>query len=160
MNYWTDNISTTITNKKRREISHLEYVFISRQVRGNRLLIHGELYQRMLKQDVLKQRPSSLLSFYFKEHLRGLPCYRKGSYFDLTRDIRYIWNSKTKIVNRSTQQRPYRRFYRQNKSLSTVVQLSCPCWTDRIACVRKLDNIVWGNASWDIWNSPLSQKGK
>ena len=34
-NYWTDNMSTAITNKQRREISHLEYVFISRQVRGN-----------------------------------------------------------------------------------------------------------------------------
>ena len=32
--------------------------FDSRQVRGNRLLIHGELYQRTLKQDILKQRPS------------------------------------------------------------------------------------------------------
>ena len=58
----TDNMNTAITNKQRREISHLEYVFISRQVRGNRLLIHGELYQRTLKQDVLKQRPSSLAS--------------------------------------------------------------------------------------------------
>ena len=47
---------------KRREISHLEYVYSSRQVRGNRLLIHEELYQRTLKQDVLKQRPSSLAS--------------------------------------------------------------------------------------------------
>ena len=28
--------------------------------------------------------------------------------------------------------------------------------TDRITCVRKLDNIVWSDASWDIWNSPLS----
>ena len=55
-------MNTPITNKQRREISHLEYVFISRQVRGNRLLIHGELYQRTLKQDVLKQRPSSLAS--------------------------------------------------------------------------------------------------
>ena len=55
----TDNMNTAITNKQRREISHLEYVFISRQVRGNRLLIHGELYQRTLIQDVLKQRPSS-----------------------------------------------------------------------------------------------------
>ena len=35
----TDNMNTAITNKQRREISHLEYVFISRQVRGNRLLI-------------------------------------------------------------------------------------------------------------------------
>ena len=62
MNYWTDNMSTAITNKQRREISHLEYVFISRQVRGNRLKIHGELYQRTLIQDVLKQRPSSIAS--------------------------------------------------------------------------------------------------
>ena len=95
MNYWTDNMSTTITNKKRREISHLEYGFISRQVRGNRLLIHGEFYQRTLKQDVLKQRPSSLLSFYFTEHLRGLPCHRKASYFDLTRDILGIVKRKS-----------------------------------------------------------------
>ena len=55
-------MNSAITNKQRREISHLEYVFISRQVRGNRLLIHGELYQRTLKQDVLKQRPSKLAS--------------------------------------------------------------------------------------------------
>ena len=55
-------MSTEITNKQRREVSHLEYVFISRQLRGNRLLIHGELYQRTLIQDVLKQRPSSLAS--------------------------------------------------------------------------------------------------
>ena len=62
INYWTDNMNTAITNKQRRETSLLEYVFISRRVRGNRLLIHGELYQRTLKQDVLKQRPSSLAS--------------------------------------------------------------------------------------------------
>ena len=55
-------MSTAITNKQRREISHLEYVFISRQVRGNHLLIYEELYQRTLKQDVLKLRPSSLAS--------------------------------------------------------------------------------------------------
>ena len=55
-------MNTAITNKQRRETSLLEYVFISRRVRGNRLLIHGELYQRTLKQDVLKQRPSSLAS--------------------------------------------------------------------------------------------------
>ena len=62
MNYWTDNMSAAITNEQRKEISHLEYVFSSIQVRGNRLLIHGELYQRTLKQDVLRQRPSSLAS--------------------------------------------------------------------------------------------------
>ena len=61
-NYWTDNMNTAITNKQRRELSHLEYVFISWQVRGNRFLIHGELYQRTLTQDVLKQRSSSLAS--------------------------------------------------------------------------------------------------
>ena len=55
-------MTTAITNKQRGEISYLEYVFISRQVHGNRLLIHGELYQRTLKQDVPKQRPSSLAS--------------------------------------------------------------------------------------------------
>ena len=55
-------MSAAITNEQRTEISHLEYVFSLRQVRGNRLLIHGELYQRTLKQDVLKQRPSSLAS--------------------------------------------------------------------------------------------------
>ena len=136
-------MNTAITNKQRREISHLEYVFISRQVRGNCLLIHGELYQRALKQDELKQRPSALLS------------HNRRPKHSLWLNKRYIWNSKTKIVNRSTQQR-YRKFYRQNKSLSTAVQLSRPCWTDSITCVRKLDNIVWSNASWDIWNSPLS----
>ena len=34
---WQYEHRTAITNKQRREISHLEYVFISRQVRGNRL---------------------------------------------------------------------------------------------------------------------------
>ena len=53
---------TAITNKQRSEISHLEYVFISRQVHGHRLLINGQLYQPTLIQDVLKQRPSSLAS--------------------------------------------------------------------------------------------------
>ena len=33
--------------------------------------------------------------------------------------------------------------------------LSTHCWTDRITNVRKLDNIVWSDASWDIWNSPF-----
>ena len=55
-------MSIAITKKQQKEISFLEYVFISRQVHGNRLLIHGELYQRTLKQDVLKKRPSSLVS--------------------------------------------------------------------------------------------------
>ena len=135
-------MNTAITNKQRREISHLEYVFISRQVRGNCLLIHGELYQRALKQDELKQRPSSLLS------------YNRRPKHSLWLNKIYIWNSKTNIVNRSTQQR-YRKFYRQNKSLSTAVQLSRPGWTDSITCVRMLDNIVWSDASRDIWNSPL-----
>ena len=65
---------------------------------------------------------------------------------------RCIWNSKAKIVKISTHQR-YKRFHRRNTSLhhcSTVAS----CWTDRITCVRKLDNIVWSDASWDIWNSP------
>ena len=106
--------------------------------RGNRLLIHGELCQRTLKQDVLKL----------------MLTHNRRAKHSLWLNKRYIWNSKTKIVNRSTQQR-YRKFYRQNKSLSTAVQLSRPCWTDSITCVRKLDNIVWNDASWDIWNSPL-----
>ena len=56
-----------------------EFVFISRhsrQVRGNCLLIHGELYQRTLKQDVTEAK-AFLASF--KEHLRGLLCDRKAS---------------------------------------------------------------------------------
>ena len=69
-------MSTAITNKQLRKIVHLEYIFISRQARENRLLINGELYQRTLKQDVLKQRPSLLA--LFKENLRGLPCDRKA----------------------------------------------------------------------------------
>ena len=132
MNYWTDNMSTAITNKQRREISHLEYVFISRQVRGNRLLIHGELYQRTLKQDVLKQRPSSLASKNICVDCLAIVRLKltnnRRPKHSLWLNKRYIWNSRTKIVNRSTQQR-YRRFYRQNKSLSIVVQLSRPCWT-------------------------------
>ena len=143
----TGNMSTA--NKQRREISHLEYVFISRQVRGNRLLIHGELYQRTLKQDVLKQRPSSLASKNICVDCLAIVRLKltdnRRPKHSLWLNKRYIWNSKTKIVNRSTQQR-YRKFYRQNKSLSTVVQLSRPCWTDRITCLRKLDNIVWSDA--------------
>ena len=147
-------MSTEITNKLRREVSHLEYVFISRQLRGNRLLIHGELYQRTLIQDVLKRRPSSLVS-----KKSCVDCFaivrlvtnNRRPKLSLWLNKRYIWNSGTKIVNRSTQQR-FWRFY----SLSTVVQLSRPCRTDRITCVRKLDNIIWRAASWDIWNSTLS----
>ena len=59
---WAPRSQASNEEKLRREISHLQYVFISRQVRGNRLLIHRELYQRTLKQNVLKQRPSSLPS--------------------------------------------------------------------------------------------------
>ena len=70
-------MSTAITNKQWREKAHLECIFISRQARENRLLINGELYQRMLKQDVRKQRPSSLA--LFKENLRELSCDRKAS---------------------------------------------------------------------------------
>ena len=151
-------MSTAITNKQRREISHLEYVFISRQVRGNRLLIHGELYQRTLKQDVLKQRPSSLASKNICVDCLAIVRLKltnnRRPKHSLWLNKRYIWNSRTKIVNRSTQQR-FWRFY----SLSTVVQLSRPCWTDRITCVRKLDNMVWSDASWDIWNSPVSRAG-
>ena len=46
----TDNMNTVITNKQRREISHLEYVFISSTWKSpvNRD-IHGEFYQRTLK---------------------------------------------------------------------------------------------------------------
>ena len=55
-------VSTAITNKQRREISHLQYIFVSRQVCRNRLLIHGKLYQCTLKTELLKQRPSSLAS--------------------------------------------------------------------------------------------------
>ena len=147
-------MSTEITNKQGREVSHLEYVFISRQLRGNRLLIHGELYQRTLIQDVLKRRPSSLVSK--KSCVDCLAIVRlvtnnRRPKLSLWLNKRYIWNSGTKIVNRSTQQR-FWRFY----SLSTVVHLSRPCWTDRITCVRKLDNIIWRAASWDIWNSTFS----
>ena len=65
LHWWIIKLTTWAlrsANKQRREISHLEYVFSSRQVRGNRLLIHGELYHRTLKQDILKQRLSSLAS--------------------------------------------------------------------------------------------------
>ena len=80
------------TNKQRREISHLEYAFISRQVRGNHLLTHGELYQRTLKQDLLKQRPSSLVSKnIYVDCLTILSSYLiiggQNTLFDLTRDI-------------------------------------------------------------------------
>ena len=38
-------MSTLITNKQQREIVHQEYIFISSQVCGNRLLIHGKTSQ-------------------------------------------------------------------------------------------------------------------
>ena len=102
--------------------------------RGNRLLIHGELCQRTLKQDVLKQRPSSLASKNICVDCLAIVRLKltnnRRPKHSLWLNKRYIWNSRTKIVNRSTQQR-YRRFYQQNKSISTVVQLSRPCWTDR-----------------------------
>ena len=145
MNYWTDNMSAAITNEQRKEISHLEYVFSSIQVRGNRLLIHGELYQRTLKQDVLRQRPSSLASKNICVNCLAIVRLKltknRRPKHSLWLNKRYIWNSKTKIVNRSTQQK-YRRFHRPHESLSIFVQLSRPCWTDRIPCVRKLDNTV------------------
>ena len=145
MNYWTDNMSAAITNEQRKEISPLEYVFSSIQVLGNRLLIHGELYQRTLKQDVLKQRPSSLASKNICVDCLAIVRLKltnnRRPKHSLWLNKGYIWNSKTKIVNRSTQQK-YRRFYRPHESLSIVVQLSRPCWTDRISCVRKLDNTV------------------
>ena len=53
---WTPGSPTSSEEKSH---TSREYVFISRQVRGNRLLIFWGLYQRMLKQDVLTQRPSS-----------------------------------------------------------------------------------------------------
>ena len=51
-------MSTAISNKQQRETVHMQQIFILRQAQGNRLLIHGELYQRTSKQDVLKQRSS------------------------------------------------------------------------------------------------------
>ena len=84
---------------------------------------------------------------------RQVSQYRRPKH-SLWLNKRYIWNSETKIVKRSTQQR-YRRLHQRNTSLCNVVQLSRPCWTDSITCVRKFDNIVWSDASWDIWNYPL-----
>ena len=43
-------MSAAITNKQQREIVRLEYIFISRQVRENRFLIQGELYQLTLRE--------------------------------------------------------------------------------------------------------------
>ena len=59
-----------------------------------------------------------------------------------------------KIATRSTQQR-YKRFYWQSTSLPPVVQMSHPCWNDRIIWVQKLDDVVWSDASWDVRNSPF-----
>ena len=42
-------MSIAITNKQRREIVRLEYRFILRQVRGNRLLIHGRSFGGALR---------------------------------------------------------------------------------------------------------------
>ena len=39
--------------------------------------------------------------------------------------------------------------------LRCKTKVSRPCWTHRITCLPQLDNIVWRDASWDIWNSPL-----
>ena len=59
-------MSTPITNKQRREIVHQEYIFISRQVRGNRLLIH----------DKTSQFPP-LVNCYIAVELIGYTCVRK-----------------------------------------------------------------------------------
>ena len=137
-------------------ILHKQQIFISRQARGNRLWIHGELNQHTSKQDALKQRsclPASMSILVDCLVIgRQISQYRQPKH-SLWLNKRYIWNSKTEIVKRSPQQR-YRGLHQRNTSLSNVVQLTHPCWTDRITCVRKLDNIAWSDASWDIWNSP------
>ena len=125
----TGNMSTAITNKQRRETSLVEYVFISRQVRGNRLWIHGELYQRTLKQDVLKQRPSSLASKNICVDCLAIVRLKltnnRRPKHSLWLNKRYIWNSKTKIVNRSTQGR-YRRFYRKTSRFPSLFNCHVP----------------------------------
>ena len=54
-------MSIAITNKQRREIVRLEYRFISRQVRGNRLLIHGRSFGGALR-DIQKSSTRSAVS--------------------------------------------------------------------------------------------------
>ena len=114
--------------RNKKETVHKQQIFISRQARGNRLWIHGELYQHTSKQDALKQRSYSLASRSICVDClvigRQVSQYWRPKH-SLWLNKRYIWNSKTKIVKISTQQR-YRRFHRQNTSLSTVVQLSRP----------------------------------
>ena len=72
--------------------------------RGNRLLIHGELCQRTLKQDVLKQRPSSLASKNICVDCLAIVRLKltnnRRPKHSLWLNKRYIWNSKTKTVNR------------------------------------------------------------
>ena len=110
------------SNKK--ETVHKQQIFISRQARGNRLWIHGELYQHTSKQDALKQRSCSLAS----RSICSVDClvigrqvsqYRRPKH-SLWLNKRYIWNSKTKVVKSPTQQR-YRGLHQRNTSLSNVV---------------------------------------
>ena len=100
----------------RRNLTPTIYICFKTSMYRNRLLIHGELYQRTLKTE-LSEAKTFLTSF--KEHLRGsLAIVRtvrlssliigdQNTLVDLTRDT----FEETIIVNRSTQQR-YSRFNR------------------------------------------------
>ena len=94
-------MSTAITNTQQIETVIIQQIFISRQARANRLLIYGELYQHTSKQDVEKQRSSSLASRNICVDCLAIgrqdnQCRRPKHSLWLNK--RYIWNSKTKIV--------------------------------------------------------------
>ena len=105
------------------------------------------------KQNYVNNKWCELLCRCWKPCKRETSGHRSPKH-SLQLSKRYIWNNKMKIATRSTQQR-YKRFYWQSTSLSPVVQMSHPCWNDRIIWVQKLDDVVWSDASWDVRNSPF-----
>ena len=128
-------MSTTITNKQQKR-NCTQTTDIHFKTSTWKLLVNQ---WRALSTHVKTRRTEAKISLAsFTDHLRRLPCdgqvsqYRRPEH-SLWLNKRYIWNSKMKIVKRSTQQR-YRRLHWRNTSLSSVVQLSRPCWIDRITC--------------------------
>ena len=151
MNYWTDNEHRDhkqATNKK--PYTNNRYSFHDKQV---------EIACESMESLIARRTEAKILLAIASRSIcvdclvigRQVSQYRRAKH-SLWLNKRYIWNRKTKIVKRSTHQR-YRSSRRRNTSLSNVSQLSRPFRTD-ITCVRKLDNIVWSDASCDIWNFP------
>ena len=128
MNYWTDNEHRDHKQATKRNRTHTIDTYFPRQERGNRLLIQGELYQHTSKQDVLKQRSSSLASRSIYVDCLAIgrqvnQCRRPKHSLWLNK--RYIWNSKTKIV-KYRHSKGTEGFIAETRRFPTVVQLSRP----------------------------------